>query len=381
MTVVFYISGHGFGHASRSIEIINALGAMAPEARIHVRTSTAPWLFDATLRVRATLEPVACDTGVIQADSLRLDERETIREAVRFQAGFDALANRETAFLRQVGASAVVGDIPPLAFAAAARGGVPSVAISNFAWDWIYEGYPEALEDAPWLPAAIRDAYAQASLLLRLPMWGGLAWWPCPAADLPFVARHARSDAEDVRRYLGVADGRRIALASFGGLGIRGLNLEPLAGLRDWVVVTSAHALETSSAIPSGVVLLDDRAIYRAGFRYEDLVRTSDVVVTKPGYGIIAECLANDTALLYTARGRFAEYDVLVAHMPRFLRCAFIGPDDLHEGRWRDHLDRLVDQPAPPEQPATDGADVAARAILRLAGGEPPARIAATLGR
>ena len=39
----------------------------------------------------------------------------------------------------------------------------------------------------------------------------------------------------------------------------------------------------------------------------------SDVVVTKPGYGIISECLANDTALLYTDRGHFIEYDVLVA--------------------------------------------------------------------
>ena len=49
-------------------------------------------------------------------------------------------------------------------------------------------------------------------------------------------------------------------------------------------------------------------------------MRAADVVVTKPGYGIIAECLANDTALLYTVRGHFIEYDVLVAAMPRFLR-------------------------------------------------------------
>ena len=41
-------------------------------------------------------------------------------------------------------------------------------------------------------------------------------------------------------------------------------------------------------------------------------MRAADVVVTKPGYGIIAECLANDTAIVYTSRGEFAEYDVLV---------------------------------------------------------------------
>ena len=31
--------------------------------------------------------------------------------------------------------------------------------------------------------------------------------------------------------------------------------------------------------------------------------------MTKPGYGIISECVANGTAILYTSRGRFAEYE------------------------------------------------------------------------
>jgi hypothetical protein len=36
--IVFYISGHGFGHASRSIEVINAMLARRPETRVGVRT-------------------------------------------------------------------------------------------------------------------------------------------------------------------------------------------------------------------------------------------------------------------------------------------------------------------------------------------------------
>ena len=60
--------------------------------------------------------------------------------------------------------------------------------------------------------------------------------------------------------------------------------------------------------LPASVRFVDERAIYAAGYRYEDLVRAVDVVATKPGYGIISECIANDTALLYTSRGHFAEY-------------------------------------------------------------------------
>src|SRR6185503_1593088 len=34
VTIVFYISGHGLGHASRSIELLKALAARRPDARL-----------------------------------------------------------------------------------------------------------------------------------------------------------------------------------------------------------------------------------------------------------------------------------------------------------------------------------------------------------
>jgi len=90
------------------------------------------------------------------------------------------------------------------------------------------------------------------------------------------------------------------------------------------------------------------------------------VVVSKPGYGIIAECAGNDTALLYTSRGQFAEYDVLVAGMPRYLRSRFIDHDRLFAGDWEPSLDALIAQPPPPERARVDGAEVAAEILLSM---------------
>ena len=59
-------------------------------------------------------------------------------------------------------------------------------------------------------------------------------------------------------------------------------------------------------------MFVEERAFIDSGFRYEDLVAAVDVVVTKPGYGIIAECIAAGTPMLYTSRGDFREYDLLV---------------------------------------------------------------------
>jgi hypothetical protein len=176
---------------------------------------------------------------------------------------------------------------------------------------------------------------------------------------LPFVARRSSREPEETRRVLGWPLHERLVLVSFGGYGLPGLDLEALA-----------HSLRLSASsaqvIGSPSHRLDEDAMYDAGLRYEDVVRAVDVVVTKPGYGIISECIANETALLYTSRGHFVEYDVLVREMPRYLRCRFIDHDDLFAGRWHEPLDALLSQPEPGERPSVDGADVAAGVLLDM---------------
>jgi len=126
------------------------------------------------------------------------------------------------------------------------------------------------------------------------------------------------------------------------------------------------------AALPYDVVrrdgrlaVLDPRRV-PAGFSYQDLVAAADVVVTKPGYGIVSECAANGTPLLYTSRGRFVEYEVFVEEMPRILRCRYISQEDLLAGRWADAVGALLAQPAPPERARIDGAGIAAGEILRM---------------
>ncbi len=379
--IVFYISGHGFGHASRDIEVLNALLDRRPDLPVVVRTAAARWLFDLTLRHPVVFEQVETDTGITQIDSLHLDVPGTIRGAASFYRTLDGRAQAEAARLQQAGARLVVADIPPLAFRAAARAGVPAVALGNFTWDWIYEAYPEMQAEAPELVLQLREAYASAVLALRLPMHGGFAS-VATIRDIPFVARHARRSPGEVRDSLGLRADRRLALLSFGGHGLQGLDLRCIDAAGDYLLVTTGQmAPNARENVGSGsggagrgaparrdgsVVHVDERALYDVGLRYEDLVGAADVVVTKPGYGIIAECLANDTALLYTSRGRFVEYDVLVDWLPRILRTRFISQADLYAGRWQTHLDALLGQSPAPERPATNGADVAAEMILQM---------------
>ena len=84
MLIVLYTSGHGFGHASRDVELIRTIHAFRPGVRIVVRTSVPRWLF-APVAAAVEVQALETDTGVVQIDSLSLDEEETARQAARSQ--------------------------------------------------------------------------------------------------------------------------------------------------------------------------------------------------------------------------------------------------------------------------------------------------------
>ena len=287
------------------------------------------------------------DTGIVQLGSLNLDARASIERAETFMASFDERIATEVRFLREHHATLTISDLPPLGIAAGRAAGIPAIATGNFTWDWIYEHY----EGGDDVSKAIGDVYAQTTLALRFPMWGGFETMP-NVRDIPFVARRSQRDPGEVRDALGIPRDRRVVLTSFGGYGLEGLNADAIRSIPGYLVL-----------LPG---MIDETAMYGRGLRYEDLVHAVDVVATKPGYGIISECLANDTALLYTSRGDFREYQVLVDAMPNFLRCTFINHADLFAGNWQPHLNALLAQPAPPTRPATNGADVAADILLDI---------------
>ena len=133
-----YVSGHGYGHSTRTAEVLRALRARAAELPIVIRTSAPAFLFEGVIAPPLAVRRVECDVGLVQHDALAIDEAGTVAAWRGFMDGWDERVAGEAAWLRGAGARLVLGDIPPLAFAAAAEAGVPSIALGNFSWDWIY---------------------------------------------------------------------------------------------------------------------------------------------------------------------------------------------------------------------------------------------------
>ena len=197
-------------------------------------------------------------------------------------------------------------------------------------------------------------------------MHGGFATF-ATVIDVPFVARHATRDrARDVRAALGLpGDGRWRCRRSAATASATSTPIGSTASTTATVVITGQRRAGALAGRGVAFARRSATSTLRA-FATRTSSPPCDVVVTKPGYGIIAECVANDTAMLYTSRGHFVEYDV---HGPRDAALPALRvhrPAIAARRPLARRARRLLASPPPPERPRTDGAEVAADAILAL---------------
>lgn len=364
LQVVFYSTGHGFGHASRDFEVVRAVHALAPHATLHLRTSVAPWFIAASLDgVPHHVTLATLDVGISQPNSITQDLPATAEACEALLARRDALITAERAALRDLGADLVVSDIPAVPFAAAEAEGIAAVALGNFTWSWIYRHLVTAEPRLGPVADAFDDDYRRAGTLLRLPFHGGdeVAAPFRRVIDLPMVARRSRLDVAEARRRLGLDAFRPTALLSFGGLGPSEIDIDRLSRTPDWLFLITPPGPRREE--PNVRVVGTDEMVGR-GLRFEDLVRACDVVASKPGYGIVSECIVNETRLLYTSRGAFAEYPMLVKGIETHGVSRFIDNETLRAGDWSDALDDLMRHPRRPCAVASDGAATAARLLM-----------------
>ncbi|MBN2371615.1 MAG: hypothetical protein JXO72_14125 [Vicinamibacteria bacterium] len=354
--IVAYVSGHGFGHATRTAEVLRELKQRRPEIALTVVTSAPRFLFEEAVSESIDVRSLACDVGLAQNDAVDINEQATLSRLESFQRQWESLVENEARRLR-MGVRGVIGDIPPLAFAAAARAGIPSVAMANFSWDWIYRHLSQRLSGMSVMAVRAADAYRQATLLLRLPFAGDLSVFP-HIADIPLVARRPFHDAAEVRRRLGHG-AEPLVLMSFGGHGLARLDPQVLASLKGYRFLF----VDDDRALPENAIGLSRTEMRLRGLKYIDLVAAADVVVTKPGYGIVTDAISGGTRIVYTERGDFPEYAILVREMREFLPCAFVRNDDLEAGRLDKAIRTALERPFP-SPPRLDGAAEAARLVM-----------------
>jgi len=352
--IAYYITPHGLGHAVRSLEVIRRLLALEADLQITVVSDIPERFIAQCVGKPLPFRRRQLDVGLVQEDSVRFDLGATKRALKSLFLNHDGLIQEELAFFREESIQAIVSDIAFLPFYAASRYAIPGIGLSNFTWDWIYADY--ARSDPSWEPIIewIREGYKQCALLLQLPMHGDCT--SCPhIRDVPLVARKAARTRTETLDMLGCDPHEKSYLISFSQLNLDNRALRKIEQI-DGAVFFFKHPLRLDFA--------NGRSLDAFDLSYPDVVAAMDAVITKPGYGIVSDCLAHGAPIVYTDRGPFPEYDILVAKIERHLTNVYLPSQDLYSGSWEGALQEITGMARRCPTIRDDGAVICAEYII-----------------
>jgi len=358
--IAYYITAHGYGHGVRSSDIIGALLAAHPAVSITVTTDLPEIFLRSRLPDgdgRLVVRPGAFDVGMVQKDSIRVDVAATLAATLELLEERPRLVDYEAEVLRGEGADLVVADIPSIPLEAAAAAGIPAVAVGNFSWDWIYA--PFALRDPRWRPVVrmFEEGYRKAKLLLKLPFSPAMSIFP-RRTDLPLLARPGRARRRELAALTGADANKRWVLLSFTSLEWNEPALDAVEALNAFEFFT-VKPLEWTGR-------MNIHAVDRRTIGFSDVLASSDVVITKPGYGILSDCVANARPIIYAEREDFIEYPMLERELKRFLRNVHIPQADLYAGRLGPALAAIESATEPREILPRGGAEKAVKTLIGL---------------
>ena len=234
--IVWYVSGHGFGHASprhRGHQRHPGPPSRPPGHRQDGRQAVdlRP---DAPVR-RWTSRPSSATPASRRSTACGWTRPRRCGGPRRFYATFDERVPAEAAFLNAQAAALVVGDIPPLAFAAAHE--PPACRRSRSATS-PGTGSTRATNPRrmgrPNLVPLIREATAQASASSCACRCGAASRWRRPSGRATSRSLRESPSARpaETRRALGLPADKRLVLLSFGGHGLKDLSPDAFAALR-----------------------------------------------------------------------------------------------------------------------------------------------------
>jgi hypothetical protein len=277
-------------------------------------------------------EPATFDCGCVQPDGITVDRAGTI-DAYRACADRNRdLLDKEAEWCRENRIDVIISDIVPFAFEVAKKAGVPSAAATNFSWYTIYSEYAEEYPGfAPYL-AEIRDQYAMADLLLAL----------YPANDMGYFRKQIRvgpvgRTGTNVRDRLhsryGVSAEKKVGLIYAGTFGMDTVPWKGLEKFEEWEFF-GLYPLPGSPA--------NFHCVSKKDFRYQDCIASADVMISKLGYGVCAECFINGVPVVYLPRSGFAEFPVLQKAVKEWGHGYLLPKDNFYTLQWQEALESVA---------------------------------------
>ncbi|MQX37323.1 hypothetical protein [Roseospira navarrensis] len=348
------ITPHGYGHLSMTGAVLDALRARRPDVAVTVETTLPDSVVRARVPADATLVAETEDFGLVMRDATIFDAAASAARYRALHADWDGVVDRAARRMAAQAPDAVLSNVGYVALAAAARLGIPAVALGPFTWAHIVRAHCALGPDAPVLLETMTRAYASARAVLA-------ATPGLPLDDLPNarpigpVGQPVPARPDALRRELGVGPETRLAVVTFGGVA-SGISLESWPRESGWLW------LVRGGVAPDHPDARDMAALPHWSF--PEIVAASDAVVTKLGYGMAMECGLNQRPTVYWPRADgWIEEPYLRDWLARHAPLAAVPPERLRTGVILEDLEAVTRRPPPGPPPRATGADEAAAVL------------------
>lgn len=356
--IALFISGHGFGHLARARNLLSAIIKRRKElglGMVYVFTIHGDTWFSHLNSDTVKVISCVCDVGVCQVTSLEMNLEKTQQTLKKFFREQKRKVQDLKSFMTKFKIGLVLSDTAHLPFVVSHDLKIPGLCLGNFTWSDVYQYFNKGNDlEFNLLIEQVTSDYEKADLLLCLP-WS--------SQMKPFTKKNTRNiglivpekhhgTVKDWERITGCKKSSSVKdiLLSFGGFNFNKLNTEHLESLSDkyrFFVSGNTHMKEVSNLIQ----------LPRLPQGYQLVLKFCDAVITKPGYGILSDCIVEKKPLVYTSRGPFVEYRILKNWLDKKYTSVFMSNKDLTRSHFEPYLDRLLSHELKIPEISTDGSE------------------------
>ncbi len=274
--VLYYVSDHGNGHATRSIAIIQEI--LKHNVEVIIRNTGALNFFKQSLP-NTKIIPGKTDVGsIIKKDGFSIDKIETKKNQIKWIHDLEKNSITEKLIAEKINPDLIISDISAIPFLVAKKISVPSVAISNFSWYDVLNFLPSNELDE------LKFAYDEADLAIKLPLGTPMDHFK-KKSKVGLVSRTTSLSKSQSRKTFQMNDFKYSVLFA-----LPNSNFTVACKKTDDVKVFSMNTKTHSSLGSNDYTNLIDG---------HNLVSNSDLVICKCGYGVISECLTNGIPFYY----------------------------------------------------------------------------------
>lgn len=288
--LVVDITGHGFGHAGQTAPVVEALRNRHPNLCVTIRSRVPRAQLEQLFAPGFAMAEPPPDLGMAMHSPVSVDRAASFAWYERLQAGWGETIEGQARTLEALAPDLLFSNVGFVGLAAAARAGIPSIAMSSLNWADIVQGYGAA--PLP-LIERMREAYRSARAFVLVTPHMPTVWADNRVTVGP-VGRKGTDRRAEIARSLGLDPAKPWVVVSFGGI--------PMGDL-----ATTFPRLEEVEWIVDIAPLEGMRSIRDLEVPFIDLIASADIVVTKTGYGLFVEPAAHGLFVIYRRRPDWPE--------------------------------------------------------------------------